>query len=38
MLEKVNFKELKNLEIHLNNISDINVLEKVNYKKWINWA
>ena len=33
MLEKVNFKELKELYLSFNKITDINVLEKVNFKE-----
>ena len=32
ILEKVNFKELKELYLSNNKISDINILEKVNFK------
>ena len=33
LLEKVNFKELKELDLSLNDIYDINILEKVNFKE-----
>ena len=33
VLEKVNFRELKELNLSRNNISVINLLEKVNYKE-----
>ena len=33
VLEKVNFKELKELYLSYNKISDISVLEKVNFKE-----
>ena len=32
-LEKVNFKELKELDLSWNNITDIKVLEKANFEK-----
>ena len=33
ILEKVNFKELNNLDLSNNEIIDIHILEKVNFKK-----
>ena len=33
ILEKVNFKELKELDLSWNNISNIEVLEKVKFEK-----
>ena len=33
ILEKANFKELKELYLNYNQISDINVFEKVKFKK-----
>ena len=33
VLEKVNFKELKELDLEGNNISDISVFEKIKFEK-----